>query len=356
MANIKHKYPWQEKISNHSQIGGIETSVLDNGTGRGVRIAWVNTGTPLRYKLVIDRGLDIADAFYAQHSLAWLSHTGVTSAQPCSDRGVEWLYSFGGGLLTTCGLSHIGGPEQDENGTRGLHGRYSNIVAEVESIIQPDPANGKLDMEITASVVESKVFGPSLKLRRRISGRLGEPKILISDTVTNIGNSSVPHMLLYHINFGWPLVDDNVDIVYRGTCKSLGRGMDDELFNDNHDYRKCQKPLDSHKAGCESCGFIDVEADDGICTAGIVNRRLSLAAIMRFHKSQLPCLTNWQHWGPCEYVCALEPGTNFPIGQKRARQQNELIMLEPGRSRSYDLELKVLSASADIEEFIAKWG
>jgi hypothetical protein len=31
-------------------------------------------------------------------------------------------------------------------------------------------------------------------------------------------------------------------------------------------------------------------------------------------------------------------------------------MLEPGRSRSYDLELKVLSASADIEEFIAKWG
>ena len=43
------------KISNPAQLGGIETAVLDNGAGRGVRVAWVNTGSPLRFKVVLDR-------------------------------------------------------------------------------------------------------------------------------------------------------------------------------------------------------------------------------------------------------------------------------------------------------------
>lgn len=53
-----------QKISNVLQIGGIETAVIDNGAGRGTRIAWVNTGSGLRYKVVIDRAMDIADTFF----------------------------------------------------------------------------------------------------------------------------------------------------------------------------------------------------------------------------------------------------------------------------------------------------
>ena len=132
-------HPWSNKISNHTQLGGIETSVLDNGAGRGTRIAWINTGTGLRYKVVLDRAMDIADAFYNQHSLAWISHAGVTSPQPMADKGIDWLRTFGGGLLTTCGLSHVGSPETDAFGERGVHGLISNIPAELESIVQPDP-------------------------------------------------------------------------------------------------------------------------------------------------------------------------------------------------------------------------
>ena len=127
--------PWKDKISNHVQIGGIETSVIDDGLGRGVRIAWVNTGSGLRYKLVIDRAMDIADAFYNQHSLAWMSHGGITLPDQAVNSGIEWLRTFGGGLLTTCGLTHVGGPEEDEYGLRGLHGRISNLSAEIESCV-----------------------------------------------------------------------------------------------------------------------------------------------------------------------------------------------------------------------------
>ena len=57
MATKDPKIHWQNKVINFTQVGGIETSVLDNGLGKGTRIAWVNTGSGLRYKVVIDRGL-----------------------------------------------------------------------------------------------------------------------------------------------------------------------------------------------------------------------------------------------------------------------------------------------------------
>ena len=82
---------YEDKISNIAQFGGIETSILDNGLGRGNRIAWINTGSGLRFKVVLDRGMDIADAFFNQYSLAWLSHTGFTKPQPNSDKNIDWL-------------------------------------------------------------------------------------------------------------------------------------------------------------------------------------------------------------------------------------------------------------------------
>lgn len=357
MAKTNSKSIWQNKVTSPAQIGGIETSVLDNGLGKGTRIAWINTGSGLRYKVVIDRGLDIVDAFYNQHGLAWLSHAGVTAPRPDANRGLEWLYSFGGGLLTTCGLTHVGGPEGEDFDERGLHGRVSNIAAEVESIVQPDLKAAKPQMSITAVVKESRVFGPTLELKRTISSTLGEPGIRIYDVVTNMGNTPTPHMLLYHCNFGWSLVDEGTDIVWKGKCVSRGLDMDNAIFNNKHNFRKCQKPRDSHRGGGEACGFIDVRADKkGVCTVGLHNRRFGLALAMRYKKRQLPCLANWQHWGPGEYVTALEPGTNPPIGQNKAREQKKLIQLAPGKSRTYELEMTVLTGKEQIKRFLKAAG
>ncbi len=357
MATKDPEFNWHNKVGNYAQIGGIETSVLDNGLGRGTRIAWVNTGGGLRYKVVIDRGLDIVDAFYNQYSLAWLSDAGVTAPRPDANRGLEWLYTFAGGLLTTCGLTHVGGPETDEFGERGLHGRVSNIPAAVESVVQPNLLTGKMEMSVTGVVKESRVFGPNLQLRRTISSNLGEPAIRIRDVVTNVGNTAQPNMILYHCNFGWSLVDEGTEIVWKGKCVSRGLDMDNAIFNSSHDFRKCRKPLDSHRGGGEACGFIDVLADRaGICTVGLYNRRLGLALVMKYKKKQLPCLANWQHWGPGEYVTALEPGTNPPIGQKKARERKELICIAPGKSRMYEMEITILTDKKPISEFLRSAG
>jgi hypothetical protein len=340
-------------VSHPAQLGGIETSVLDDGPARGVRVAWFNTGSPLRFKVAIDRALDIVDAFYSEHSLAWISHGGLTAPRPDANRGFEWLYAFPGGLLTTCGLTHIGGPESDASEERGLHGRISNQPAAITSVVQPDPAAGQLDMSLTGVVKESRVFGPSLELTRTISARLGEPVIRLRDVVANRGNRPIPHMILYHCNFGWPLVDEGADVVYNGACRSFGRPQDDELFASRHNFRKCSGVLKRHSGTGESCGLIDPAPDRrGLCTVGLRNRRLGLALALKFPKRQLPWVTNWQHWGPGEYVCALEPGTNGPIGQIKARKAGELLTLGPGQSRTYEMEIRLAAGRSEILDLL----
>lgn len=335
---------WKGKVSNPAQIGGIETAVLDNGPGRGSRIAWVNTGTGLRYKVALDRSMDIVDAFQNQHSLAWLSHSGLTPSEPFSDRGLDWLRTFAGGLLTTCGLSHVGGPEEDQYGQRGLHGRISHCPAELESIVQPDLLTGRLDMSLTGTMTETTVFGPSLSLRRTIAGTLGQSVIRIRDEVANRGNTTAPHMLLYHLNFGWPLVDEGTEIVWQGDWKSRGREEDTAIFREGVDFRHCPAPMDAHSGGGEAAAFIDPTPDaDGWCLTGLHNPNLSLGVAVRFRKDQMPWLTNWQHWGRGEYVTGLEPGTHPPIGQGRAREQQTLLFLEPGETRLYELEISILT-------------
>ncbi|MEO6675439.1 MAG: aldose 1-epimerase family protein [Ginsengibacter sp.] len=341
---------WRDKISHTAQIGGIETSVLDNGAGRGTRIAWINTGTGLRYKVVIDRALDIADAFYNQHSLAWINQPGVTSPQPFSDKGLDWLRTFNGGLLTTCGLSHVGGPESDEFGERGLHGLISNIPAHVESIIQPDPVNGKLEMSITGTIRETRIFGPKLQLKRTISGTLGKASINIHDEVMNAGNEPAPLMLLYHFNFGWPLADKGADIIWKGEWLPRFKDSNNRIFNKNNNFHKCPAPLEAHKGSGEDVAFIDISADgSGMCICGLHNAAIGIAVTLKFHKKQLPWLTNWQHFSRGEYVTGLEPGTNPPIGQAKARAQNELLFIEPGEIKLFDLEMEVLNNKEAID-------
>lgn len=330
-------------INNHHQIGGIETAIIDNGSAKGNRIAWFNTGTGLRFKVNLDRGMDIGEAFYNQHCLTWLSHGGIPAPQPLSDIGTNWLRSFGGGLLTTCGLQHVGGPEADAFGERGVHGNYSNIPAQVQSIIQPDIARNQLEISVTGILKESKIFGPNLELKRKISSILGTSILKIEDEVINRGNTETPLMLLYHFNFGYPLVQKGTKILWQGSWKPRFGGDYPKIFVEGNDFKTCPAPLESHRGGGEEVALINPDADgNGKCTCGLYNEKLKFGIEMEFDKNQLPTLSNWQHFGPGEYVTGLEPGTNWPIGQKQARENNELIFLKPNEIKKFEISLKII--------------
>ena len=344
MANDKE---WKDKISNHAQLGGIELSTLEDGHGRGCRIAWINTGSGLRFKVVLDRGMDIADAFYNEHSLAWISHLGITAPNPCTVAGVNWLHSFGGGFLSTCGLTHVGPPEKDENGERGLHDRIGNIPISLISISQPDFKSDNPVMSISGKALQSSaVGGPHLELKRTIIALLGTSSFKIIDEITNAGNVPAPHMLLYHFNLGWPLIDDGTDIIWKGKWQSLGGKNNDFTFNENNfpALKKCRSTIPEHMGIGESVGCVELEADaDGMCECGISNSQLGLKVLFRFPQKKLPYLTNWQHFGKNEYVTGVEPCTNPPIGQIAAQKNKTLNYIQPEETKVYEIEIKVIS-------------
>jgi hypothetical protein len=213
-----------------------------------------------------------------------------------------------------------------------------------------------MEMSITGVMTESKIFGPSLELRRTISGTLGESYLHIHDEVTNRGNTAAPHMLLYHFNFGWPLADEGSHILWKGNWKLPAREGDDRIFNEKNDFHKCPAPLDIHKGTGAAVAFIDIDADNnGECVSGIYNEKLNLAVSLTFKKEQLKWLVNWQHWGDGEYVNGIEPATHPPIGQLQARKNNELIFIAPGEKRVYDVRIDVFSKGSEISNFTDKF-
>ena len=345
MATKKTQFSWQDKVINHAQIGGIETSVLDDGLGRGTRIAWVNTGSGLRYKVVIDRGLDIVDAFYNQHSLVWLSHAGVTAPRPDANKGLEWLWTFGGGLLTTCGLTHVGGPENDASASAACTGGSATSPPRSNPSSSPTSTAGNPEMSITALVKESRVFGPNLELRRTISSTLGEPTIRIHDVVTNVGNSRTPHMILYHCNYGWPLVDEGTKIVWKGRLRVARLWTWTMPSSTTRTISApARVPWSGIGARARPAASSTSRPTRTACAPSACTTRSSdWPSPCGTRRSNCPSLANWQHWGPGEYVTGLEPGTNPPIGQGKAREQKQLLHLDPGQSRTYDLEIRVLT-------------
>lgn len=333
---------YEDKISNACQVGGIELSTMCGGPASGIRIAWFNTGSGLRFKVVIDRAMDIADTFMNQFCLSWISHLGVAHPDLYASRADSWLYGLGGGLLTTCGLDHIG----PTSGDNLLHGRVGLLPAVLESVVQPDPVRGEYGMSISGRTLQTTALGHHLEIRRVISATLGSSKIQIRDRVTNLGNLRVPHMLLYHCNFGYPLVDDGTRIIWKGQWKSRGGVGDDFIFNPANEpgFCRCLPPIPEHDGAGESVAFIDPDTDRrGMCECGLYNDNLSLGVKMRFKKDQLPWLTNWQHFGKNEYVVGLEPGTHPPIGSERAAREQTLLYIDPGQTRLYQLDLEVLS-------------
>ncbi|MVZ62283.1 DUF4432 family protein [Sphingobacterium humi] len=344
---------WLDKVSNVAQVGGIETSVLDNGLGRGTRIAWVNTGAGLRFKVVLDRAMDIAEASFNQYNLSWISGIGVTPPQPFSDKGVDWLRTFGGGMLVTCGLSHVGGPEEDEFGKRGLHDQISNIPAEIIQIKQPDILRGDREMFITGIIKQGHPLGANIELKRSIRCTLGDPTIHIIDEVTNVGNIDTPHMILYHFNFGWPLIDAGTELLWNGSWTAREQGDGNKIFKEGNTFKTCQAPRDDHRGTGEEAAFIDIDHDEDFKSrCAIYNKQIGLALAMEFDKRELPWLTNWQHWGFGEYVTGLEPGTNPPVGQRKLRESGELLFLKPKESKTYTLSIRLSDKPDDIQKLI----
>lgn len=330
----------QANVGSMGQLAGFELGELTDGVGRGVRTAQMLNSSGLALKVLIDRGLDLYGAQYHGLPLSWVSSTGPTHPAFHEQGGLGWLRGFYGGLLLTCGLSSIGSPEVDNGEELGLHGRISNLPAS-----QVNYGGYWQDDEyyiyIEGQVRETRIFGENLLLKRRIQARLGQPVVTIEDSVTNEGYQPSPHMLLYHINAGFPLVTagtcleaPSLDVIPRDDDARQGLGKFNVFDPPTATYRE---QVFYHTLEADDDGFVRVEL-----RSPTMQDDHPLNLYVRYRQAELPCFVEWKMMGQGVYAVGLEPSTNWVSGRSKERDRGTLTILQPAEKRNYYLEIGVV--------------
>ena len=344
------------KFINVAQVGGIDAYTIDEGPARGVRALLVNTGGGLRYRILVDRGLDIDQAFVGPHSLSFLTHRGVTPPTRAFDRGLDWLKGFAGGLLTSCGPFNIGGPGTDEDGEYGLHGEHSSTAATIESITQPDPHANSREMSVTARIRYGSFYGPCVELKRKISSVLGENTIYFVDEFYNAGNRDAPHAWLLHINFGYPLLDGGAEFCYAEERVEPLPGDEAAAahFAEGGLYKRIPDVLPQHSGPTSFVGYIYPKANkDGMTSVAVANPKIPLGVSIGYNVHDFPRCANWQHWGKYEYVGALEPSTGSVEGRDKDRARGLLGTLKAGERKTYRYMIDAMTDKESVDVLLA---
>ncbi len=323
------------------QLADIRLVTLEDGPERGVRAALCRTGGGLAFTVLLDRGLDIGAADYNGIPLAWQSGTGAAHPSRHESAGLGWLRTFHGGLLALCGLTTAGysadRPVDPENGeTLGLHGRIGTIPA-YDVQIERDVRDDGITLRLRGTVDEVSLFGPKLRLTRTLEFDGGGADIRITDTVRNFGGLPAPLMLLYHLNFGFPLLSP--ESVMTSTAANVTPR--DAVAEKGIDSWSTFDPPQPGYA--EQVFWHELDPAQDKAEATLINPALGLGIAVRFDARTLTNLTEWKQVGFGDYVVGIEPGNCLPVGRAKAREQGGLKELAPGESVTFSLSLSVIA-------------
>ncbi len=341
-----------------AQVAGVELLEFADGPERGVRLLEFRTGAGLSFKVALERGFDLLAADYRGIPIGWRSPTGPRHpalAEVEDSRGWGFLRSFTG-LLATCGLDHALAPatasaahyiypgvaERDYP----LHGRISQIPARLLGYGERWQGDA-CTLFAEAEVAQMAVFGENLVLTRRIEAALGGASISVTDRVENRGFRPTPHMLLYHYNFGFPVLDDGAELLL--PSRAIVHTVHQDLRAQGTGYRIQGPPKPDFQ---EQVYEHDLAAgNDGMAPAALINPKLGPGGFgirLDYDRAALPCLIQWQCLQSGLYVLGIEPSTNHVQGRVFAEQRGELICLEHGEAREYRTRLSVLDGAEAI--------
>lgn len=305
-------------------------SVLANG----MRIIEVYNSSGLRFTILPDRGLDIWTAHYRGVPLTWVSQG---SPHP-PDYGSPWLRQFNGGLVTTCGLQHVGPAQVDDQTgeSRSAHGNYTRLRAEIlrsEGRWEGDAYT----LELKGRVGEACLFGEQIRLERTYRINLGTPGFELVDLITNLSDVPVPFMLLYHINVGYPLVRQGA----RLDVPAFVTFPRDEAAR--HGYESWESYGAPQAGYDEQVFYHHALQSDGVAKVLLSNDDVGL--MLEWDTRNAPYLTQWKNLRRGMYVCGIEPGNCVPEGQNTARAAERLVSLRPGEAQTFTTRFQILNGA-----------
>jgi len=328
---------------------------LHGGRREGVDVVEIDNGT-FQVSVLPTRGMGLWKARLGDLELGWNSPAlGPVHPQFVNlwePSGLGWLAGFDE-LLCRCGLESNGGPVHDQQGklVYPLHGKIANSPAH-QVTLSVDSDSGELTL--TGVVDEARLYHPKLRLTSTLRTRPGEPGVRLTDEVQNLSAEPGEFELLYHVNFGPPLLDAGAKVVapLKAVMPMTPRAAEGI------------KAWDTYAA--EAAGYTEqvylfelAAASDGATTALLRNAHGNYGASLSFNVRELPCFTVWKSTQMASdgYVTGLEPGVNYPNQRPFEAENGRVVKLQGGERRTIHLALTAHPDAASVaaaEAAIAK--
>lgn len=346
-GRVYNKTEIEKKIGDISQLGGIKSYTFNDGLSNGIRALDLKTPSGIDMTVLIDRGLDISQLSYKSIPICWKSLTKETSPVYYESRGLEFLRTFYGGFLMTCGLGNIGAPCIDNNEELGEHGRISNLAAQ-NVWYDGEWAGDEYILWVQGKLREARVAGDKLQLTRKISLNMSDPTIVVEDTVENIGPLKSPIMILYHINIGFPIVDKSSKFL---SSKTKVTPFSDDDKPGLEKFASFEEPIPEAK---NELYIHDIKEDDeGNANVAIINPQFNknegIGIWLKYSKKSLPYFLQWKSYQYGEYVGGIIPANSLIRGRNVEREEGTLKFIEPGEKINYRLEFKILDSNKEID-------
>jgi hypothetical protein len=332
----------------------VTHTTLHGGKQEGVELLTIDNGA-LQITLVPTRGLGVLRVVSGDVRLGWDSpvkevvHPQFVNLP--TRGGLGWLEGFNEWLVR-CGLEYAGGPGCDKfinnMGDEAemdltLHGRIGNIPAsEVEVSIDRAPPHR---IRVRGRVEERAFYGPKLELTTEISTAPGSRAFRIEDTITNRGAYDQEFQLIYHANYGPPLLEKDARFV--GALERV-TPLNAHAAKGVQDYSRYQAPTPGF---IEQVYCLRPYADaSGRTKLLLRNARADRGVSMAFAVAQLPYVSLWKNTTALEegYVTGLEPGTGFPFNRRIERRFGRVPKLQSGVARPFVIDYEVLADGAAV--------
>lgn len=313
-------------IGHDSQICGVEEYRLIGGKGDGMRLFEVTNGKGLMLTVSPDRNGDITRLRFQGINMSYLSPCGYVAPAYYDSIGSNWLQSFTAGFLTTCGLQAVGTPCSDQGEELPLHGSIANLPCEHSYWTEEEDA-----FVIHTLTKDETIFGRKLRLCRKIRISKAENSFVIEDVIENTGDRTEPMEILYHMNMGYPLLDED-SVITIPSCQVIPR--DDHAAEDLSNWMKMEKPTAHYQERCYYHKFPD---QNGF--ASIYQPKLDMRLEISFDAKELDGFVEWKMMGVRDYVLGLECGNCYPDGRDVMRQTGMLKFLQPGEQRKYRVKV-----------------
>lgn len=316
-------------IGHDSQIYGIEEHRLAGGKGDGMRLLEINNGKGLELTVSLDRAADISRLRFRGINMSYFSPCGYVAPAYYDSTGSNWLKSFTAGFLTTCGLRAVGSPCVDEGEELPLHGTIANQPAENAYWFEE-----KEQLVVRALVKDETIFAAKLRMTREIRISLAENVFAVEDTIENTGDTVQPLEILYHMNMGYPLLDED-SVVEIPSVSVTPR--DDHAAEDIENWMKMIKPETGYVERCYYHKFADGEGK-----ASIYQPKIRQGLEITFDAKELDGFVEWKMMGVRDYVLGLECGNCYPDGRDVMRKSGMLKFLAPGEKKTYKVQVRMI--------------